>query len=400
MSDIDKKINLSNKIYPLYCGLSNDLVVFIAINTMFFTSVKHFSAAQINFLTTCSIFVTILFSFFILKVIQKIGNLNSVKLGNFMLLIASLLITFCNNYFLVLLGEVFYSSSFLFKSMDSVILRKNLKYQNRLDEYIKYQNKATFIYSIVTMITSFLVGILFNINSYLPMIICILFCIHNFILCHFLYEVKVDEIERIFENKKFKFSNIVLYILLFYSIFYSCVELGQTNTKLFLQYNMNTFLHTDKVVICFSIIISLSRVMRIFSNFLFNKFYDRLENQLPVIINGLLILSYLFILIGDFIHRGFLGISIMILGFTIFLILRDPIENYSKTILLNYCNEEYHEQIMVYFVLFRRIFNFVISLLITCILLKFHIKFVIVFLLFISICSIYLVRTIYCLLNN
>jgi len=400
MGDIDKKINFSNKIYPIYCGLSSDLVVFISINTIFFTSVKHFSAIQINFLTTCSVLITIFLSLFILKIVKKIGDLNSVKLGNFMLLISSLLITFCNNYFLVLLGEVFYSSSFLFKSMDSVILRKNLKYLNRLDDYIKYQNKSTFIYAVVTMIVSFLSGFLFNINQYLPMIICILFCINNCVLCNFLYEVEVNNSEELVEINKFKFTKIILYILLFYAIFYSCVELSQTNTKLLLQYNMNTFLNEDKVVICFSIIIVLSRIMRIFSNVLFNKFYSKLENKLLIIINFLLILSYIFILIGNFINGGFLGISIMTLGFTIFLMLRDPIENYSRTILLNNCDELYHEQVMVYFVLFRRIFNFVISLLITGILLKFDLRVVSLFLLFISICSIFLVRKIYCLLRK
>lgn len=398
MGDIDRKINLSNKMYPIYCGLSNDLVVFISINTIFFTNVKYFSAAQINFLTTCSVLITIFLSLFILKIVKKIGNLNSVKLGNFMLFIASLLITFCNNYFLVLLGEVFYSSAFLFKSMDSIILRKNLKYQDRLDEYIKYQNKSTFIYAFITVIFSFLSGFLFNINRYLPMIICILFCINNCILCNFLYEVKFDDIKDLKETRKFKFTKVVLYILLFYAIFYSCVELSQTNIKLLLQYNMNNFLEADKVVIYFSIIITLSRVMRIFSNILFNKFYSKLESRLPVIINLLLILSYILILIGNFINGGFLGILIMMLGFSIFLMLRDPIENYSKTILLNNCCEVYHEQVMFYFILFRRIFNFIISLLISSILLKFDLIFVTSFLLFISICSIYLVRKIYCLL--
>lgn len=398
MGDIDKKINLSNKIYPIYCGLSNDLVVFISINTIFFTNVKYFSPAQINFLTTCSVFITIFLSLYILKIVRKIGNLNSVKLGNFMLLIASILITFCNNYFLVLLGEVFYSSSFLFKSMDNVILRKNLRYQDKLDQYIKYQNKSTFIYSFITMIFSFLSGFLFNINKYLPMIICILFCVINCIFCNFLYEVKINDSKELKETNKFKFTRIVLYILLFYAIFYSCVELGQINTKLLMQFNMSKFLKVDKVVICFSIIVTSSRIMRVISNILFNKFYFRLESKLTIVICSLLIFSYILILVGNFIDREFLGIFIIMLGFTIFLILRDPIENYSKMILFNNCYEEYHEQVMVYFVLFRRFFNFIISLLISSVLLKFDLMFVILVLLFISICCIYLVRKIYCIL--
>ena len=36
----DKRIKFSNKIYPIFYGLSSDLIFFIAINTLFLTSVK------------------------------------------------------------------------------------------------------------------------------------------------------------------------------------------------------------------------------------------------------------------------------------------------------------------------------------------------------------------------
>ena len=47
-----KRIVLSNKIYPLFAGLSGDLIFYIAINTLFLTEVKHLSALEISSLTT------------------------------------------------------------------------------------------------------------------------------------------------------------------------------------------------------------------------------------------------------------------------------------------------------------------------------------------------------------
>ena len=48
MNEIDKKIKLSNKIYPYLSGLSSDLLFLAAINTIFLTTVKMLSASQIS----------------------------------------------------------------------------------------------------------------------------------------------------------------------------------------------------------------------------------------------------------------------------------------------------------------------------------------------------------------
>ena len=268
----EKKVKISNKIYPIYYGLSADLIFFIAINTIFLTNIKNLSAAQINSLTTFSVFFMLILYKIILKLIKKIGNLNSIRLGNFMLLISAILFTFGKGYMLILLAQILYVNAFLFKSMDGVVLRKNLKYQNRLNEYINYQNKSTLIYSFVTMIISFISGFLYNMNPYLPMIICILFCINNFILSFFIYEVKKEEVKQI-SNEKFNFTKTILFILLLYAFLYTAIEIGQVNTKLFLQYNMSEFLEPSKVVISLSIILSISRIVRTISDFFFDKIY-------------------------------------------------------------------------------------------------------------------------------
>lgn len=88
-----KRIVLSNRIYPLFAGLSGDLIFYIAINTLFLTEVKHLSALEISSLTTISIFVMLVLNPLVMKIINKIGALNSVRVGVTVLFLGAFLIT-------------------------------------------------------------------------------------------------------------------------------------------------------------------------------------------------------------------------------------------------------------------------------------------------------------------
>ena len=56
---ISKRIKRSNDIYPLFSGLSLDLVFFIAVNTLFLTNIKGLTSSQINLSTTISTLVAL-----------------------------------------------------------------------------------------------------------------------------------------------------------------------------------------------------------------------------------------------------------------------------------------------------------------------------------------------------
>ena len=55
-----EQIKKFNKVFPWYSGLSGDLLFWIAIDTLFLTVVKKFTASQIVSLTTISMIVNIL----------------------------------------------------------------------------------------------------------------------------------------------------------------------------------------------------------------------------------------------------------------------------------------------------------------------------------------------------
>lgn len=397
----DKRIKLSNKIYPIFYGLSSDLIFFIAINTLFLTNVKGLTSSEINFMTTIGVLVALVFYLLSHKIINKIGNLYSIRLGTLLLLISALLFTFSTNLIFFVLAEIFYEVGFVFKCVDQVILNNNLIYQNKENDFIKIKTKATTIYSIATMIATLIAGFLFNISPYLPMFICILICFNNFIMAHYIYEVNFDNKElELKKNHKFNFNKIMIITILVYGLIYGTLVVCQTNDKLFIQYELQNFLNANNVTLVISIILFLSRVSRLILNLIFRKIYDKFKNRtLYLIYFGLLISISLFV-IGKIFFTSMYSSIIMAVGFILLLALRDPTENLLSDILLKNTNKEDKEKAILYFQFTRRLVMFILSLLATMILVRYElIHLYIVFLIFILL-YIFMVLKLLSLVNN
>lgn len=358
MSQIDKKINLSNKIYPMFSGLSSDILFWAAINTLFLTIVKNFSAMQISSCITISSVIAICSQRFVCKIIKKIGNINSIRVGAILLLTATLLITFSKTYLFILIGQAIYEIAFLFKEMDNVMLRKNLKYQNRLQDYVKMQSKSSMVYAFVTMLISFISGFLFNKNQYLPMIISILFCINNVILSFFLYEAPIKDEEKIKseeKTKKFVFPKMVILIFIIYGLSYGLIDLGQSNHKLLMQFHLSEYFTTEKVVLYLTMIISISRVIRVLGNWIFSHTYHKCKTNFLYLCGILFSISFLLAITASFVSIHVLQIGMMAMAFFILLGIRDPFQNYMKEFLLSSCSEKYHEKAIIQLTVSRKL---------------------------------------------
>lgn len=397
----DKRIKLSNKIYPIFYGLSSDLIFFIAINILFLTNVKGLNSSEINFITTIGVLVALVFYLLSHKIINKIGNLYSIRLGTLLLLISAILFTFSTDLIFFALAEILYEVGFVFKCVDQVVLNNNLIYQNRENDFIKIKTKATTIYSIVTMIATLIAGFLFNISPYLPMFICILICFNNFILSHYIYEVNFENRELKSKKKnKFNFNKIMIITILVYGLIYGTLAVCQTNDKLFIQYELEDFLEPNNVVLAMSIILFLSRVSRLTLNIVFGKIYDKFKNKTLYIIYYGLLFSVLLFVVGKIFFSPMYSSIIMAVGFIILLALRDPTENLLSDILLKNTKKEDKEKAILYFQFTRRLVVFILSLLATMILVRYElIHLYLVFLLFI-ILYIFIVLKLLSLLNN
>ena len=400
MNEIDKKIKISNKIYPYISGLSDDLLFWAAINTIFLTTVKMLSASQVSLLSAIAGLVTILSQSIVLKIIKKLGNIKSVRLGLLMLLIGATLITFGNNFIIIMIGEIFYNMAFLFKGMDSIILRRNLKYLNSEDDFIRVQNKSSLIYAISTMICSFIAGYIFNISNYLPMILCIVICFLNIVFSSLLYEVESKEEINQYKSKAFKWTKVLFLIVIVYGLLYGTLETAQENGKIFMQYFMQNNVSLEKTAIYLSIIIAFSRVSRVISDLLFNKIYNEIKNKFIILLNVILILALSFILAGSFVYSKTVAMIIMGLGFCMILWARDPIMNFLKNALLDNCSKETQQTAMLKFNLSRRIVRCILATMVSLILLKVDVFYIMILFLVLALIYLNITLKLYNMLNT
>ena len=402
----ENKLKRFNKIFPWYDGLSGDLLFWVAIDTLFLTVVKNFTASQIVSLTSISMIINILLQVPLLKIIHKIGNTKSVRLGSFLLLISSILLTFGKNYITIVIGKIFYEMAFTFQNMINAVLKNNLELQHTENEYIKYRTKANTIYAAVTMIISFVASIMFNINNYLPMIGCITFCVICFILSWYMVDYSKDNKKPIEKNKetgkgKIKYTKIIIFILLSYGLCYPMVNSGQSNGKLFIQQELLKLYDVEKTSLVIGAILCVSRIVRLLSNIKFDKIHKKYEDKVGIMLPVGLLISLILMLIGyNVSNMPVMKFVIMGFGYVIILFIRDPFKVYMQDLALKNTDKNRQQTLLTTMELSRKIVRTIISLSFTTILLKYPMVLVISILTVLSIIEIFVSIYLYKIIIN
>ena len=402
----ENKLKRFNKIFPWYDGLSGDLLFWVAIDTLFLTVVKNFTASQIVSLTSISMIINILLQVPLLKIIHKIGNTKSVRLGSFLLLISSILLTFGKNYITIVIGKIFYEMAFTFQNMINAVLKNNLELQHTENEYIKYRTKANTIYAAVTMIISFVASIMFNINNYLPMIGCITFCVICFILSWYMVDYSKDNKNKLEKNKetgkgKIKYTKIIIFILLSYGLCYPMVNSGQSNGKLFIQQELLKLYDVEKTSLVIGAILCVSRIVRLLSNIKFDKIHKKYEDKVGIMLPVGLLISLILMIIGyNVSNMPVMKFVIMGLGYVIILFIRDPFKVYMQDLALKNTDKNRQQTLLTTMELSRKIVRTIISLSFTTILLKYPMVLVISILTVLSIIEIFVSIYLYKIIIN
>ena len=376
-----RKALLTNRIIPYFIGISGDLMFFIAINTLFLTVVKGLSATQISFLSTVTRLSYILMQIPALKLIQKIGNIKAIRLGTIMLLCSALLITFGNNYIAIIIGYILYQPSFLFKKMEHVVLKNNLAYLNKQDDYIKLANKSNIIYAVITTLIALIAGNIFAINHYMPMYLCLSICIINIVLSFCIFEANgnYQKIEKKETKKKIKLSKLIGIILTSFALLYPIINVGQSNTTLLIQYNLQQYFDVGLTATYLSFIIVSSRIARILGNILFGKLYIKFKDKVNLILSTVVILAFACVLIGSCLEFSIIVKFIwMTIGFDLILAVRDPFDTYMTDLLLKNTVLEEQQKAISYLQLSRRIVATMINLLFSLLLLKIDLFYMII----------------------
>lgn len=400
-----EKMKKFNKVFPWYAGLSGDLLFWVAIDSLFLTVVKNLNASQIVSLTTVSLITCIALQVPLLKIIKKIGNTNSVRLGSMLLLVSSLLLTFGQNYIVIALGKVIYEIAFTFQNMTNAVLKNNLELQDRNNEYIKIKTKSNTIYATVTMIISFIASLMFNLNNYLPMLGCITFCLICFALSFYIVDYsKYNKIEKETTNKsktKIKYNRLIVVLIISYGLFYPIVNSGQSNGKLLIQQELLLNFDVEKTALIIGIILCISRIVRVVSNIAFNKIHSKYKEKVGVILPILLSTSIVLMILGSFIRNFImLKFSIMSLGYMIILFIRDPFKVYMQDLALRKVTKEGQQSLLTTMELSRKIVRAIMSLSFTMILVNNPMIIVIAILFILSMIEVFVSIKLYKLVVN
>lgn len=367
-----KKINRSIKIYPLFASFTGDLIFFVPIDTLFLTLVKGLNASQITAMTMASLIICILFQKIILVIVKKIGNVNSLRLGATMLLIATIVLTFGKSFMAMLLYKSIHELAVMFLNMDEIILKSNLKFVNRKDDYFKIRNKSKIIYAIITLFTALIVGKMFNVNHYLPMYLSIIINVLVLGTAFLYYEAKVNkEQETKKEHEKLKITSIIFYVILSNAVFYSIIKMGQNNSKLFMQYDFQKFLSVEMVTYYITTIVFISRIARLVGNVIFEKVYQKIKDKMSIVLTICLSMAFLLLIIGHYINVAFIyKVIFMSIGFFLILATRDSFQIYIEDVALSISNKDEQQKIVIDIEVYRRVGTLILSAIFTLILMQ------------------------------
>ena len=347
---MDKHINRFIKVFPWYSGLTADLLFYIAIDTLFLTIVKNFSAAQIVSLTSFAQFACIVLQFPVLFIIRRIGNTASTRVGAICMLISAILITMGKSYYLVLLGRLFHGVSVIFKTASFVALENNLDLIGKRSDFVRLRASANTIYAVLTMLISFVASYMFNLYHYLPMIGCITTCSIGVILTFLMKDCSdYNKITYKKENKekvKIHYSKFIIMAIVVYSFFYPIVNNGQTDGKLFIQQQILLDFNIDNTSLIIGAIVCVSRIIRVFSNVVFAKLYYKYQGKLGIVLPVMLSSSIAFMLFGSLIPQVVIKIIVMGIGYTIILFARDPFKLYMQDVIFENTPKEQHQTLL------------------------------------------------------
>ena len=369
-----KKIKRSINIYPIFASFTGDMIFFVPIDTLFLTLVKGLNASQITAMTMVALIICIISQKAILATVKKIGNVNSLRLGAILLLIAALVLTFGKSFALMLLYKSINEIAFMFLNMDEIILKSNLNAVNRKDDYYKIRNKSKIMYSIITLLTALVAGKLFNINQYLPMYLSIIVYILLVGLAFMYYEAKANETKVIKENKKkIKITSVIFLVILSNAVFYSIIKMGQNNSKLFMQYDFQKFLSIEMVTYYITTIVFISRIARLVGNIVFGKVYSKIKDKMSIVLTICLSMAFLLLIIGHYINVEFIyKVIIMSLGFFLILATRDSFQIYIEDVALSISNKDEQQKVVIDIEVYRRLGTLILSAIFTLILMKYE----------------------------
>ncbi len=169
-----KKRKLNIKIFPIYNMLGLDFIFYYAIQVLFLTQLKGISVSEIVLAGSAYAFTSIVVQIPALVFVDKVGKSKSLLIGNIINTLCILTVIFCPNFLTFLIEECVTAIAFALKGItESCILNDSIpECTNKNEIFSSINAKGYSKYCYVAAVSSILAGVLYDINPYIPMILC------------------------------------------------------------------------------------------------------------------------------------------------------------------------------------------------------------------------------------
>lgn len=344
----------SNYLYVGFTSFTSDLLFWIVIDNLFLSTVKGFSAFEIVLITMLGIAISLLLYPITNLIVKKTSNKISIIIGSSCYCIAIILFMVCNSIWGFVIGQIIYNLSSPFKMVANVMLKNNLKEQNKTNSFIKWQSFGNLGYSVITLIVSLFAGFLFNIYAYLPMILSLACAIIGLLLAILYSEPHIKEEEQQIKPVTFKSlitNKTMILIMLMNLIAVGTYVFLQSRATLLIQYVCEEIsMDISKISLMVSTLVFGSRLVRVISNLIFPKIYNKIYNKSNIIlsISMLILLSNIYFAIGANLNVHFsIKLLIITAGFYIILFVRDIYSTMENNIIATQIPENEQKQAFV-----------------------------------------------------
>ena len=323
----DSKYKRFKRIYPWFSAFATDLLFYVAIGELFLSVEKGFSASQIVSLTSISLLVSLALDYPLYLIIKKIGNTASIRAGSILLFASSILLTF-GGYFVALAGKIIYEISLSLLTMANVILKNNVNFAGTSEEYVELNSKSNSMYSLLTLLVALCASFIFNVNHYLAMLCSSLCAVVTIVMSFMIKDItpkRQPSVDKRPYHRKFKFNELLTLTIITFMLFFPIITISQLDSKLLIQYELLDNFSVEKTAIIFGVVVFLSIVVRLLSNVIFTKVYQKIKEKVSVIFAVQLVLALALIVVGAVISAPiYVKIIFMAVGFFQFLFIRDP----------------------------------------------------------------------------
>ena len=191
----DVKIRKYNmKLYPRYLTLGFDLLFFYGVRVMYLSEVKGMTSSQILLSATIYAISMCIMQIPVTIITSKIGYKNSAILGNILNIVWAIMIMKFNTFMGLAIAQFISGFGYALKYVsESNLLSSSIPqaptYQ-RNEIFTRIDKKGFFRYCIISAISTVVSGFLYNINVYIPIILCLICIIAATIISFNFVEIK------------------------------------------------------------------------------------------------------------------------------------------------------------------------------------------------------------------